>query len=144
VQPLVIGMGKESGTDEDGPWTEGETEKSETVAAQPAGQYSLRLEVEREHPETSGPMTVKVEQGAATGINWLLALIVIGLIPVGVAVYHAVFTSKRWEGGGIQPFNSRSGGDSRERGPEPEQPPLPLAGSPPAIAKRAKKKKKRE
>ena len=75
VQPLVIGMGKESGSDEDGPWTEGETTKSETVAAQPAGQYSLKLEVEREHPETSGPMTVKVDQGAATGMNWLLALV---------------------------------------------------------------------
>lgn len=141
VQPFVIGMGKESGTDEDGSWTEGETTKSETVAAQPAGSYSLKLEVEREHPEVGGPMTVKVEQGADTGMNWLLALLALGAVPVGVGIYHAVFTGKRWEGGGIQPFDRHRGEDDGGGEPEPEQPPLPLAGEPPPVAKRAKKKR---
>jgi hypothetical protein len=141
VQPLVIGMGKESGTDEDGPWTEGETVKSESVSAQPEGQYSLRLEVEREHNETGGPMTVKVEQGVDTGMNWLIALIAIGLLPIGVAIYHATFVAKRAEAGGIQPFDSHRGdAGSDEPGPEPEQPPAPLVDpdDPPARAKRAK------
>ena len=142
VQPVVIGMGKESGTDGDGAWSEGETVKSESVSAQPAGQYSLRLEVEREHPETGGLMSVKVEQGTATGVNWLLALVGIALIPVGVAIYHAVFTSKRWEGGGIQSFEPprRRDDDAGESGPEPELPPIPLAdpAAPPARAQRAK------
>ena len=88
-------------------------------------------------------MSVKVEQGADTGMNWLLALVAIGAVPVGVGIYHAVFTSKRWEGSGIQPFDRHrhlddDEGDQDE--PEPEPPPLPLAGDPLPVAKPAKRK----
>lgn len=95
--PFVTDLSRYSGTEDGEAWTEGETETSEYLSAQPAGEYSLRLEVERENPQATLPLTVKVEQGSAHGGTWLIALLLLVLVPVGVGIYHIVFVMKRWQ-----------------------------------------------
>ena len=95
-----------SGTDGGEAWTEGEKTATEFLTSQPAGQYSLRLAVERENPTPGGALTVVVEQGVPHFRNWFLALIGIALIPIGVAVYNVIFTLQRWKDSDYSPYQS--------------------------------------
>src|SRR5205807_357648 len=91
IQPFLLPMARESGVEDGESWTEGDTVTTTTVSAQPGGTYSLKLEVEREHGELAGPLTVRVEQGVSRGINRLLTLAGLLAIPVGVGIYHLFF-----------------------------------------------------
>ncbi|HET6573462.1 MAG TPA: DUF4178 domain-containing protein [Fimbriiglobus sp.] len=106
VQPFLVPLTYYSGTEGGEAWTEGEKSASEYLAAQPAGQYSLRLAVEREKPTAGGTMTVVVEQGVPHFRNWFYALIGIGLIPVGVGVYNLMFSMRRWKDSDFSPYPS--------------------------------------
>jgi hypothetical protein len=106
VQPFLVPLTYYSGTEGGEAWTEGEKTETEFLTAQRAGQYSLRLAVEREKPTTGGTMTVVVEQGVPHFRNWFFALIGIGLIPVGVAVYNLLFSIQRWKDSDFSPYQS--------------------------------------
>lgn len=95
--PFDVRLSRYSGTEDGEAWTEGDTEDGEYLAAQPAGEYSVRLEVERENPGAALPLTVKVEQGAAHAGPWLLALLGLLVVPIGVGVYNLVFVMRRWQ-----------------------------------------------
>jgi hypothetical protein len=116
TQPFVVPLTFYSGTEGGEAWTEGEKENSVYVSAQPGGQYSLRLEVEKEQPAVSGPLTVKVEQGVAHFGTWFIALVVMILVPLGVLIYHAIFVSRRWANADFSTFGGGSGGGSSDGG----------------------------
>ncbi|MBX9623764.1 MAG: DUF4178 domain-containing protein [Gemmataceae bacterium] len=97
MTPVVLELSRYSGVEDGEAWTEGETTDREYLAAQPAGEYSLRLEVERENPGVAIPLTMKVEEGAAHAGPWLLALLALLVVPAGVGVYHLVFVVRRWQ-----------------------------------------------
>jgi len=163
IQPFLIGITHFAGTEDGEAWTEGEHEKSEVVSAQPGGTYSIKLEVEKEHANLTGPITVRVEQGASSGIMWFLAFLAIVAFPVGVAIYHFMFNSTRWSNSNNEPpeyDEYQSGGPPQvelETAKYLKPPPLaidepiPMADEIPAdvrptarpVAKPIKKKKKR-
>ena len=95
--PFVVGLSRYSGVEDGEAWAEGDTDESEYLSAQPAGEYSLRLEVERENPQAALPLTVKVQQGVAHAGLWLLALLALLVVPIGVGIYHLVFVVRRWQ-----------------------------------------------
>ncbi|MBX9579144.1 MAG: DUF4178 domain-containing protein [Gemmataceae bacterium] len=97
TESVFIPLTRYSGVEDGEAWTEGDTEGRKYLSAQPAGEYSLRLEVERENPQATLPLTVKVEEGAAHAGPWLLALLALVLVPIGVGIYHLAFVLKRWE-----------------------------------------------
>lgn len=109
VQPFLVPLTHYSGTEDGEAWTEGEKEKSEYISAQPGGKYSLKLEVEKEHPNLTGPMTVKIEQGSSSGMMWFLVLLGILGFPAAVGIYHILFNSQRWSNSNIEPPGGESG-----------------------------------
>jgi hypothetical protein len=111
VQPFVIPLTYYSGTEGGEAWAEGSQAGEEYISAQAAGQYSLKLEVEKENPQLAGPLTVRVEQGAARALTWFLAFLAVMLLPACVAVYHLMFVSRRWQNSDFSMFQS-DGGDS--------------------------------
>jgi hypothetical protein len=110
-KPFVIDFGQYSGVEDGEAWTEGSHSDTEFVNAQPAGQYSLRLEVERDNPGTNETLTVKVEQGVPHFKNWLLTFFAIVLIPLGVAIYHLIFSQRRWAESDFSMLDSGSSSD---------------------------------
>jgi len=117
VQPFLVPLTHYAGTEDGEAWTEGDHTKSEFLSAQGSGKYSLKLEVEKEHPELTGPLTVKVEQGSSSGMMWFLVFLGIVGFPAAVGVYHLIFNSTRWSNSSIEPPDE----------PEPveEEPPMP-------------------
>lgn len=91
--PIEYYFGVEDGES----WTEGKQSASTTLSALPAGKYTLRLEGQW-GPEFSKPVdvTIKIEQGHATGFNFLVALIVISIVPVLIALWQFNFERRRW------------------------------------------------
>ncbi|MFL5339497.1 MAG: DUF4178 domain-containing protein [Gemmataceae bacterium] len=112
LQPFVLDMGYYTGTDDEGPWTEGSKTDDAFISSPGAGTYSLRLEAEPDTPTLSGPLKVKIEQGVARARNFLLALLLLLAIPAGVGVYHLYFVSQRWKDSEFSPFKGvvQSGG----------------------------------
>ena len=106
---LFVPLTYYSGTEEGEAWTEGEHAKSGSLSAQPGGTYSLKLEVEKENPTVTGPLTVRIEQGSAHAQMWFLAFIGILAIPIGVGIYHFIFNAKRWENSSIEPPENDTG-----------------------------------
>ena len=150
IQPFLVPLTHYAGTDDGEAWTEGEHSDTIYLSAQRAGQYSLKLEVEKEHPTLTGPLTVRIDQGAAHAKTWFLAFLGLMLIPAGLGIYHLIFNAKRWENSSIEPPET----PDEEYVPAPPPPPIdetiPLAeeigGTGLPIArpvKQGKKKKKR-
>src|SRR5439155_22137112 len=67
IQPFLVPLTHYKGTEDGEAWTEGEHTDTIYLSSQPAGQYSLKLEVDKEQPGLTGPVTVRVEQGAPYG-----------------------------------------------------------------------------
>jgi len=114
MQPFGIPLSYHAGVDEGESWQEGSREDSAYLSAQPAGKYSLRLEVERDKGQNPERLRIKVEQGAARLWDWLLALILLSVLPLGVGLYHLVFDIQRWKDSQTPYFTSAasgSGGD---------------------------------
>ena len=97
VQPFLVPMSYYFGVEDGESWTEGSRHESVYVTAQPPGEYSLRLEVERENTATSAVMTVEVRQGVTRFRNWFLLLIGVGLLPALIGAYHFYFSGQRWK-----------------------------------------------
>jgi hypothetical protein len=114
VQPFLIGLTQFSGVEDGEAWTESDTVKSEYLSAQPAGTYSIKLEVEKEHANLAGPITIRVEQGSSSGIMWFLAFLAIVVFPVCVGIYHMIFNSTRWSNSSNAPPDFDDGGGAPE------------------------------
>jgi hypothetical protein len=106
VTPFLLPMSFESGVEDGEAWSEGSRSAEQVLSAQPAGTYSLKLEVEREKAEVTGPLTVRVEQGVSRFRNWVLVLLALLAVPVGVGVFHLMFEVKRWQNSDYSPFQS--------------------------------------
>lgn len=106
VQPFLVPLSYYFGTDGGESWSEGSRSDCVYLSALPPGKYSLRLEVEREKPDTSETITIDVRQGVPHGSNWFLALFAIVLIPVCVGIYHYLFARRRWKDSDFSPFGS--------------------------------------
>jgi hypothetical protein len=110
VQPFLVPLEFYTGVEDGETWTEGDRRGSAFVTAQPGGQYSLRLEVDREQLRDE-PLTVTVEQGASNGGVWLLTLLAIAVVPLVTGVCHLVFVSRRWQNSDFSMVNAGAVGE---------------------------------
>lgn len=107
-----------SGSDVDGPWSEGDGEAAKSLSAIPAGRYDLVVEASAHKwagaqlpaspPLIGGffsdtapsapepvPVTVTVSRGGSFGGNILLALVLLWIWPLVVMLRHAGFEARR-------------------------------------------------
>ena len=56
----------------------------------------LRLEAQWEKWQQPASLSVKVEQNVMHGINFILALIILSILPVIMMIYHINFERRRW------------------------------------------------
>src|SRR5262249_730384 len=104
LHPFVIDMGFWSGSDEDGPWTEGSRHDWAFLSSPGSGTYARGLEAEPEQPTLSGQIHVKVEQSVLRLSTFLLALLAVLAIPVIVGIYHICFALSRWKDSEFSPY----------------------------------------
>jgi hypothetical protein len=71
----------------------------------PAGQYTLRLEVQWERWQQPVYVSVKIEQGVPRVLHLFLALLAISVIPILIALYHYNFERRRWEDSDYSPYD---------------------------------------
>jgi hypothetical protein len=97
VQAFDLPIEYYHGVEDGESWSEGGTTKKTYLSALPPGKYTLRLEAQWgdkwQQPTT---VNLKVEQGQIHGVNFLVALIGLTVIPVIVALWHWSFERKRW------------------------------------------------
>jgi hypothetical protein len=115
VQSFPLSVEYYHGVEEGESWTEGKSSDDSTVSAMPGGKYTLRLEAQWEKWQQPMPVLITVEQGTNRGVNLILALIVISIIPIFVIIWQIVFESRRWSessfGGSSDSDDSDSGSD---------------------------------
>jgi hypothetical protein len=100
--PIEYYFGVEDGES----WSEGGQTKRTHLSALPAGKYTLRLEAQwGDQWQQPANVSIKVDQGDAAGVNFIVALIALSIIPIFVALRHWSFERKRWS-------ESMFGGDS--------------------------------
>ncbi|HWF88957.1 MAG TPA: hypothetical protein VN659_08985, partial [Pyrinomonadaceae bacterium] len=96
VQSFPIDISYYQGVEDGESWTEGAQTDSAYTSALPAGKYVLRLEGQWEKWQEPATVSVRVEQNVVRGLNFLVALIVLSIIPVVMIVYHIGFERRRW------------------------------------------------
>ncbi|MCZ2342679.1 MAG: DUF4178 domain-containing protein [Bacteroidales bacterium] len=106
VQPFVAPLSYYFGTDDGESWSEGSRSHSLYLTAQPPGQYSLRLDVEREKDDTPTTLSVEVRQGVPHASHWFLALLTLAILPILVGIYHRLFSHWRWKDSDFSPYAS--------------------------------------
>jgi len=106
IQPFSLPLEYYSGSDSDGPWTEGSRESTTYVSALPAGKYTMRLEFQAQKGSVPLQVSVKVHQGVARQPYLWLTLGLLAIIPIGVLIYHFVFERRRWQDSEYSPFHS--------------------------------------
>ena len=104
VQTFPLDVEYYFGSDSDGSWSEGSPTAEAHVSALPADKYNMRMEIQWEHWQQPMPLTVRVEQGVPRLSHMFLAMLAISIIPLIVAVWHLVFSRRRWEDSPYTPF----------------------------------------
>jgi hypothetical protein len=66
------------------------------LSAVPAGRYALRCDARWENPREGYTVVVRVQQGVFHPSSLVIALLLIGLGPLLVGLYHMVFEARRW------------------------------------------------
>ncbi|MBV9216126.1 MAG: DUF4178 domain-containing protein [Acidobacteria bacterium] len=111
VESVNIPVEYYSGSDEDGPWTEGDKASDATLSSLPGGKYQLKIEGTWEKWQTPMPVQVKVEQAVNRGVNFLCAFIVLLLVPVFGFFRKFSFESSRWRDSMFTASGARNSSD---------------------------------
>lgn len=108
IQQFDIPVEQYSGVDGGESWSEGGRSKSAYLSALPAGRYVMRIETQWGDWKSPQPPTLKltVEQGVARGMNFVLLLVALCVLPVLVVIRHFSFEKKRWADSSFNPYNS--------------------------------------
>lgn len=103
VQSFPIELSYYQGVEDGESWTEGGKSNDVYLSALPGGKYTIRIEAQWGGENTTAtawqkpmPITVTVEQNETRGVNLIIALIAISVIPILVIIWHIVFESRRW------------------------------------------------
>jgi hypothetical protein len=112
VQSFPLEVEYYHGTEDGENWSEGSNTGDDTLSSLPAGKYTLRLEGQWEKWQEPMPVNITVEQGTTRGVNFILAVIVLSIIPVFVIIWHIIFESRRWSESMFG--SSNSGSDDSE------------------------------
>ena len=96
VQSFPIEISYYQGVEDGEGWSEGGQSDSAYSSSMPAGRYVLRLEGQCEKWQQPAAIHVRIEQNVARGINLLLLLIGLSIVPVIMLIYHVRFEHRRW------------------------------------------------
>ncbi|MEM9492870.1 MAG: hypothetical protein AAGC55_27220, partial [Myxococcota bacterium] len=77
-------------------WSEGDREESRALSAVPAGTYLMRVAVERPDRRRASDLRITVRQDIVRFGEWMIAFILIALLPIGVFIKHRMMEGKRW------------------------------------------------
>lgn len=102
--PVEFYQGVEGGES----WSEGSQQGEIYVSAVPAGTYTLRIEVQREHPTTPTTITLHIDQGVPRVLYWFLMMGVLSLVPLCLWIYHVIFDIRRWADSDFSPYQTSS------------------------------------
>ena len=96
VQSLPIDISYYAGVEDGEAWTEGSQNDATDTSSMPAGKYVLRLEGQWEKWQQPTTVSVRIQQNVTKGLNLLLLLIVISIVPIIMGIYHISFERRRW------------------------------------------------
>ncbi len=96
VQSFPIDISYYQGVEDGESWSEGGQTDSAYTSSMPAGRYVLRLEGQWEKWQEPAVVRVNIQQNVTHGINLLVGLIVLSIIPVLMGFYHISFERRRW------------------------------------------------
>ena len=96
VQSVPIEISYYYGVEDGESWTEGGQKDSTDVSSMPAGRYVLRLEGQWEKWQTPATVQVRIMQNVTKGLNLLILLIVLSIVPLLMGIYHICFERRRW------------------------------------------------
>lgn len=97
VESVNVPVEYYTGSDSDGPWTEGSRSSDATLSSLPAGKYTMRVEGTWQNWQQQMPVQVKVEQGVNRGVNFCCALLVLAIVPFFGLLRKFSFESGRWK-----------------------------------------------
>jgi hypothetical protein len=106
VQAFSLPIEYYSGIDDGESWSEGSNDKTVYLSAPTAGKYTLRLEFQADKKSFPPQVHVQLVQGVPHVLHWLLALLVVSLIPLVVFAYHCYFEVRRWQDSDYSPFHT--------------------------------------
>lgn len=96
VQSFPIDISYYHGIEDGESWSEGSQKDSTVTSSLPDGRYVLRLEGQWEKWQQPATVSVRIRQNVTRGLNLLLLLILISIVPVLMAIYHISFERRRW------------------------------------------------
>lgn len=82
-------------------WSEGSRTEKAYLSAMPAGKYTLRLEAQRDNPQSGFEFHVTVAQNVFRWSHLLIVLGLLAIVPACVAFLQARFETQRWENSSI-------------------------------------------
>jgi hypothetical protein len=97
VESVNVPVEYYSGSDEDGPWTEGGKSTDATISSLQAGTYTLKVSGTWEKWQTQMPVSLKVEQGVNRGVNFICAFLILLIMPVLGLLRKISFETGRWK-----------------------------------------------
>jgi hypothetical protein len=114
VESVNIPVEYYSGSDSDGPWTEGDKTSDAILSSLPGGKYQLRVEGTWQNWQAQMPVQVKVEQSVNRGVNLCCALIVLAIVPIFGFFRKFSFESSRWRDSMFTASGKAAGDDSSD------------------------------
>jgi hypothetical protein len=97
VESVNVPVEYYTGTDSDGAWSEGGRSNDAALSSLPAGKYTLRVEGTWQNWQAPMPVTLKVEQNVMRGVNFIVALILLAIVPVLGLIRKFSFETSRWK-----------------------------------------------
>ncbi|MDQ3322310.1 MAG: DUF4178 domain-containing protein [Acidobacteriota bacterium] len=96
VESVDIPIEYYAGVEDGESWSEGRRSSDVTLSSLPAGKYTLRVEGTKENPSIALPVSVKVEQNVARGVNFWLSFVLLSILPLWALIRKIMFESRRW------------------------------------------------
>jgi hypothetical protein len=96
-----------NGVEDGESWSEGGQTSDATMSSLPAGKYTLRAEASWGNWQQPLPISLKVEQNVTRGVNFILAFILLSILPLFSLIRKFTFESRRWS---ESMFGGTSGG----------------------------------
>ncbi len=96
VESINVPIEYYSGVEDGERWSEGGQNSDATLSSLPAGRYTLRVEGTWQNFAQPLPVSVKVEQNVARGVNFILSFVLLSLLPLTALIRKFMFESRRW------------------------------------------------
>ncbi len=111
VQGFAMPVEYYTGSDSDGPWTEGDRSPEVYLSALPAGTYTLRFEVQWQHFTEPQTFRVRIIEDRPRLFYLLMTILAVSIVPLCILIWHFSFTRRRWADSDYNPYAGWTGSD---------------------------------